>query len=282
MSSFFPRTSEVSVLIVDDDEVSREVLATLFTIDGFEVLTARDGIEALAMLDSGGCSPNVVLMDLRMPGLHGAELILKLRERLRPESATILLTMSASQPHVNEVKGSDGFLRKPFGAKELKRMLEECAREAAKLPEKPKREPVKREEARITAHAPDSTANDVPAAVGSPSAEGGVLDEKKLAALKALMPEAALRQIYTTAVDDLSQRMPGLENAIARGDAKMVRHIGHAIKGGCGMVGAVDAAKLGALLEEESDQLDNSRSITRQLRSAIEALKGMLDREFPG
>jgi HPt (histidine-containing phosphotransfer) domain-containing protein len=95
-----------------------------------------------------------------------------------------------------------------------------------------------------------------------------------------MMPETSVRQVYTTAVDDLSRRMPKLETAIERGDAKMVRNIGHAIKGGCGMVGAVDAARLGALLEAESDELDNGSAIAAQLRSTIESLKGILEKEF--
>ena len=50
-------------------------------------------------------------------------------------------------------------------------------------------------------------------------------------------------------VDDLIKRIDALGSAIAKGDTAEVRRIGHAIKGGCGMAGAVQAAHLGALLE---------------------------------
>jgi CheY-like chemotaxis protein/HPt (histidine-containing phosphotransfer) domain-containing protein len=268
MSSYYSDAGEVSVLIVDDDEVSREVLATVFTIEGYEVQTAQNGVAALAMLDAESYRPRVILMDVRMPGLSGASLISQLRERVRPGSGTVLLAMSASEPHIDDVLGADGFLGKPFGAKELKQWLEKSPREPAK--------PKKRE---ISVPQVVDYKSENPSS--APSAEAAILDPNKLAALRALMPEAAVRQIYTTAVDDLSRRMPTLEAAIEHGDAKTVHHIGHAIKGGCGMVGAVEAARLGAMLETESDKLGNSSEIAAQLGSAIEALKDMLRREFP-
>ena len=255
------------MLIVDDDEVSREVLATVFTIEGYEVQTAQDGVAALAMLDAENYRPRVILMDVRMPGLRGASLISELRERVRPESGTVLLAMSASEPHIDDVLGADGFLGKPFGAKELKQWLEKSSREPAKP--KNREIPV----TQVTDYKSENPSS-------TPSGEAAILDPNKLAALRALMPEAGVHQIYTTVVDDLSRRIPTLEAAIKSGDAKMVRHIGHAIKGGCGMVGAVNAAKLGGMLETESDTLDSGSQIAAELSSAIEALKGMLRREF--
>ncbi len=254
----------MSVFIVDDDEVSREVLATVFTIEGFEVRTARDGVEALMMLDSDGYRPRVVLTDVQMPGLSGADLISALRERVRLGSGAMLFAMSASEPRAGEVEGADGFLRKPFGAKELKQMIATSRSER----ETPFCEKVEA----AAAQEPESAAGEASGPV--------IMDRKKLEALRAMMPETAVRQVYSTAMDDLSGRLSSLDAAIGRKDAKALRHIGHTIKGGCGMVGAVEAARLGAALETESDNLDNSQSIVAQLRSAIEALKDMLGREF--
>ena len=70
-----------------------------------------------------------------------------------------------------------------------------------------------------------------------------------LAQFRKLMPEPAVRQIYTAVVVDLGKRIDALGVAIAKGDTAEVRRIGHAIKGGCGMAGALQAAHLGALLE---------------------------------
>jgi HPt (histidine-containing phosphotransfer) domain-containing protein len=107
-----------------------------------------------------------------------------------------------------------------------------------------------------------------------------------LANFRKMMPESAVRQIYETMVSDLSRRIDALSSAIAKGDAAEIRRIGHAIKGGCGMAGAVQAAHLGALLEAgllepKDNQLDNSAALLRDLRSATQGLQRMLDAELP-
>ena len=63
------------------------------------------------------------------------------------------------------------------------------------------------------------------------------------------MPESTVREMYTAVLTDLEKRVSVLETAIAAGDAAEVRRIGHTIKGGCGMAGAMQVARLGALLE---------------------------------
>jgi HPt (histidine-containing phosphotransfer) domain-containing protein len=79
---------------------------------------------------------------------------------------------------------------------------------------------------------------------------------------------------------DLHERLGALEGAIARGDGAAVRLIGHNIKGGCGLAGAMEAARLGAQLETESDKLENGGALVLRLRAAVEQLKCILDAEF--
>jgi HPt (histidine-containing phosphotransfer) domain-containing protein len=100
------------------------------------------------------------------------------------------------------------------------------------------------------------------------------------------MPESAVRQIYSVVVADLSGRIEALGTAIANGDAAEIRRIGHAIKGGCGMAGALQAARLGALLEatplnSKDNQLDNRAVLLSDLRAAARGLERMLDAELP-
>jgi HPt (histidine-containing phosphotransfer) domain-containing protein len=100
-----------------------------------------------------------------------------------------------------------------------------------------------------------------------------------------MMPEPAVRQIYAAVVADLSRRIKALAAAIAKRDIAEVRRIGHAIKGGCGMAGALQTAHLGALLEStplkpQDNQLDNSAILLRDLRAAASALERMLEDEF--
>jgi HPt (histidine-containing phosphotransfer) domain-containing protein len=100
-----------------------------------------------------------------------------------------------------------------------------------------------------------------------------------------MMPEPSVHQIYAAIVTDLNRRIEALAAAIPKRDTAEVRRIGHAIKGGCGMAGALQAAHLGALLENtpldpQDNQLDNSAILLRDLRAAARALERMLETEL--
>ena len=107
-----------------------------------------------------------------------------------------------------------------------------------------------------------------------------MVSAKILSQFRQMMPEATVREVYGAVVTDLKKRNTALQAAIARGDATEVRRIGHSIKGGCGMAGAKQAARLGALLEAESDELSNSEAIRLELTVAQENLERMLKVEF--
>ena len=68
--------AEASVLIVDDDPVVRRMLQLSFESEGFDVLTAGDGIEGLEAMRSG--KPNVVVLDIMMPKLDGMKVMREL------------------------------------------------------------------------------------------------------------------------------------------------------------------------------------------------------------
>ena len=104
---------------------------------------------------------------------------------------------------------------------------------------------------------------------------------RTLAQLRAMMPEASVREIYAAIVTDLCKRLTALVAAISSGNRVEIRRIGHAIKGGCAMAGALQAARLAALLECGGDDLDNSTRLLRDLRAAAHRLQNMLDAEMP-
>jgi two-component system sensor histidine kinase RpfC len=233
------------ILLIDDDVVSREVMATVLTMSDYTVHTAEDGQAALDQLDAGECVPGLILMDAQMPGLSGAELM----EQLRARTQARIFAISASRPPEEVVAAADGFLLKPFGAEALRALLEKQKPAPAPEPAQTRTEPV--------------------------------VSEATLAQLRELMPDAAVREIYAAVVDDLGKRLNALERAIARKDSDEVRRIGHSIKGGCGMAGAMQAAYLGAQLEAGSNDLDNSARLVGDLRNALGNLERMLKREFP-
>ena len=116
------------VLVVDDDEASREALALHLSLVGFCVREAANGVEAVAAFDEW--RPAAILMDLWMPEMDGLEAIRRIKAT--PEGmATPILTVTASVLEKSEQEamaaGSDGFVRKPFAKAEvfnqLKRVL---------------------------------------------------------------------------------------------------------------------------------------------------------------
>jgi CheY-like chemotaxis protein len=267
MLDFGAKRNQPAVLLIDDDMVSREVLATVLTLGGYPVDTAEDGAAAMALLAADGCAPGVILVDAQMPGLSGPELIAALRERSR----AVVVAMSGSNAPRELTTTADGFLLKPFGAAALDAMLQEHAQKAEKKPAGTSARSKGRRKKK---------AQDADSLHGEP-----VVKTEILAQFRQMMPEAGVREIYEAIVTDLRKRLAALDAAIAAGDADGVRRIGHAIKGGCGMAGAMQASRLGALLEAEGaqgNQLDNSARLVGELRSALANLESMLNSEFPG
>ena len=99
MRNFETRRSLPTLLLIDDDMVSREVTATVLTMNGYPVHTAVDGAEALKMLTGGDCAPEVILMDAQMPGLSGTRLIAELRTRTKAK----IVAVSGSNPPVSRL-----------------------------------------------------------------------------------------------------------------------------------------------------------------------------------
>jgi DNA-binding NarL/FixJ family response regulator len=110
----------VRVLVVDDQQLVRDGIASLLGIQpGIEVVgTAADGHEALQR--AADLDPDVVLMDVRMPGLDGVEATRALR-RTRPSCRVVMLTTFDDDQYVTLAlrAGADGYLLKDLGAAEL-------------------------------------------------------------------------------------------------------------------------------------------------------------------
>jgi len=247
------RRDQVAVLLIDDDLVSREVTATVLTLNGYTVHTAENGETALEILVTEKPAPEIILMDTQMPGLSGTRLISQMRE----QSQARILAISGSALPQEVIDATDGFLIKPFDVDAMRKALD--------------RRP-----------GPLATST----AVSMLDSDAPVINLEVLAQLRTMMPESAVRQIYRAVVSDLNQRATALGAALAIGDVAEVSRIGHAIKGGCSMAGAAQAARLGALIEKgartgSGNQIDNSAILVGDLRAAARALDSMLDAELP-
>jgi len=113
------------VLLVDDEDSLRKVMRDLLERDGYIVTEARDGVQALDQVDRVG--PDIIVLDLNLPGLDGYGVLSHLRSR--PATANIpVIVLTAKGDEDNEVRvfelGADDFLTKPFRARALSARLE--------------------------------------------------------------------------------------------------------------------------------------------------------------
>ena len=112
----------MKVLVADDEAVSRRMLSEMLKRWGYEVVSARDGLEALECLNSDD-PPRLTILDWMMPGASGLEVCRTVRHRNRePYIYIILLTSRDRREDIIEglEAGADDYITKPFDPHELK------------------------------------------------------------------------------------------------------------------------------------------------------------------
>ena len=116
-----------SVLIVDDDPFIRKLVATtLGDVGDYKLVEAGDGREAVDLAFSE--PPEIVFLDIDMPGLDGFEACRRLRARAETAGTTIVMLTAAAGPEAEreaEDAGADLFLTKPFSPLELLRLVDD-------------------------------------------------------------------------------------------------------------------------------------------------------------
>lgn len=113
------------VVIADDDDDIRELVAFKLSNAGYEVSTARDGIEALETIKA--TAPALAILDIMMPGLSGLDVVRRLRDGEGPDGCrVILLTARARDSEVDSgfAAGADDYVTKPFSPRELLRRVD--------------------------------------------------------------------------------------------------------------------------------------------------------------
>lgn len=109
----------VTVLVVEDDPSVRGLLQTLLSAEGYEVVTASDGLAGLVKVSSS--PPALVLLDLMMPDLGGVRVLEEMRDD--PELVDIPVIVVTGKidavPGMRELLGDDNVFLKPFAVSEL-------------------------------------------------------------------------------------------------------------------------------------------------------------------
>jgi type II secretory ATPase GspE/PulE/Tfp pilus assembly ATPase PilB-like protein/CheY-like chemotaxis protein len=119
------RGAGTCVLLVEDEDQLRRVMKDLLERDGYTVAEARDGVQALDQVDR--VAPDVIILDLNLPGLDGYSVLTQLRSRSATRSIPVMV-LTAKGDEDNEVRvfelGADDFITKPFRARALSARLE--------------------------------------------------------------------------------------------------------------------------------------------------------------
>jgi type II secretory ATPase GspE/PulE/Tfp pilus assembly ATPase PilB-like protein/CheY-like chemotaxis protein len=119
------RGAGTCVLLVEDEDQLRRVMKDLLERDGYTVAEARDGVQALDQVDR--FAPDVIILDLNLPGLDGYSVLTQLRSRPATRGIPVMV-LTAKGDEDNEVRvfelGADDFITKPFRARALSARLE--------------------------------------------------------------------------------------------------------------------------------------------------------------
>ena len=109
-----------TILIVDDNPLNMKLVNVLLAGEGYRVRTAADAEEALAVLQE--CHPQMILMDIQLPGIDGLELTRRLKTNPSTRDITILgLTAYAMKGDEERIRsaGCDGYIPKPIDTRAL-------------------------------------------------------------------------------------------------------------------------------------------------------------------
>ena len=119
------KDTKFKVLLVDDEEIFREATARQLRVRGFTVLTADSGEAALELVKND--PPEVVLLDQEMPGMHGSETFVGIKE-INPLVEVIMLTGNTSVENALELMklGTFDYLMKPVNIDELLYKIEDA------------------------------------------------------------------------------------------------------------------------------------------------------------
>ena len=114
-----------TVLVVDDDESTRELLVATIERGPYRVLSAEGGEEAI--LAARAHRPELVLLDAEMPRLHGFEVCRCLKSDPETRGTTVIMLTALAQEHdraAGMAAGADGYITKPFSPRDLLEQLD--------------------------------------------------------------------------------------------------------------------------------------------------------------
>ena len=123
-------SSAVTVLVVDDQEGVRQLLMEVLRSEGFNVTSASNGYEAMDALEE--VSPDLILVDMKMPGMNGLDVLREIKSR-EISCLPIMMTAYGELEIANEAMGLGvkNFINKPFDIDDLRKVVRDVLEEGA-------------------------------------------------------------------------------------------------------------------------------------------------------
>lgn len=240
-----------SILLIDDDPVSRSVLAALLGRRGLNVVLADSGANALNAVDRTRF--DLIIVDLRLPDIDGIELTRRLRERPTKRRPVILLVsagVSRADAGAALEAGADAALEKPLVWERVAPWLDR----------------------RIRGEAP-------PASSGA----SGDFDESRVREMLELLPPAKVRELAVRAAGSLRESRAEMNEAGDAGDLSRLSDTAHKVAGLAGIYGCVALREAARALETAIERGDTAPTRARLLveerfAAAIERVDALFDR----
>lgn len=108
------------ILVVEDNPLNLKLVRDVLTVSGYEVVAAPSGEEGVSL--AGTCEPDLVLMDIQLPGMDGYEALRLLRQNPRLDTVPVVAVTAFAMPEDRERAsraGFDGYLGKPISVRSL-------------------------------------------------------------------------------------------------------------------------------------------------------------------
>ncbi|ABC22908.1 ATP-binding protein [Rhodospirillum rubrum] len=256
-----PRPAGRRILLVEDNDTNRLLIATVLERSGHNVDTAADGRQGVDAVSAATEPYDLILMDMQMPEMDGPDATRAIRALSGPAAHTPIVALTADVRAEDRdrylASGLDDLLTKPVDWTRLREVIERLTGPGQTRPQvRPGGDEVLKRAAWEE----------------EPAFDGSVL-----ASLAEQLGTNRLRPLITSAMANLSRHFDLLEKTMANGSAQDVRRSAHALKGMAGQFGARRAQALSLAIEEEADRPQAARALLPFLRIAIEGARGGLE-----
>ena len=124
---------DMKILVVEDEEGARELFNTILTDEGYEVTLANDGQDALSCMRGG--SFDLVVTDIKMPGMDGLQLLQEIRKAGSQADVIMVTAYGEVESYLKAMSlGAAEYINKPIRIKELKRIVNKVLSERKARP----------------------------------------------------------------------------------------------------------------------------------------------------